>query len=88
MADRDLADVALHLGRRLAALDDAAAGDDHARDAGFGGLLGDGGGPQRVDGDEDRVRDLGQRVERRVARLAVQLVVARIDEVAAGRAAP
>ncbi len=86
VADRDLADVALHLRRRLAALDDAAAGDDHARDAGEGGLLGDGGRPERVERDEDRVRDLGQRVERWVARLVVELVVARVDEVAAGRA--
>ncbi len=71
VADRDLPDVALHLGRRLAALDDAAARDDHARDAGQGRLLGDGGRPERVERHEHGVRDLRQRVERGVAGLVV-----------------
>ena len=53
VADRDLADLALHPGRGLAALDDAAARDDHRRHAGGGRIGDDRGGPQRVDRDED-----------------------------------
>ena len=87
VADRDLTDVALHLGRRLAALDDTAARDDHARDPGPGGLFGDGCRAERIDCYEDGVRALRQCVERRIARLAVELLVARIDEVTAGVAA-
>ncbi len=83
----DRGDLALHPGRGLAALDDAAAGDDDARHAGAGRVLDDRGRAQRVDRDQDAVRDLRQRGERRVAGLAVELLVARVHEVAAGRAA-
>ena len=65
VADRDLRDRALHLGGRLAALDHAAARDHEARHAGVGGLLGEPGRPQRVDGEDRRVRALGQRREAR-----------------------
>ena len=85
--DRELADVALHPGGGRAALDDAAARDDHGPDAGRGRLRHDRRRTERVDRDDDGVRDLGQVGERRVAGLAVELVVARVDEVAAGRAA-
>ena len=87
VTDRDLADLALHAGRRLAALDDAAARDNDGWDAGQCRLLDDGGRSQRVEGDEDGVRSFGQGVEGWIARLAEQLVVARVDEVTTGLAA-
>ena len=52
--------VALHLGGRLAALDHAAARDRRGGTPGVGRLLGEAGRPQRVDGEDDRVRALGQ----------------------------
>ena len=83
----DVRDLALHRGGRLAALDHAAAGDDHGRDAGRGGVPRHHRGPQRVQRHERDVGPFGERVERRVAGLPVQLLVARVDEVAARRAA-
>ena len=80
---RDPRDLGLHRGGRLAALDDAAARDDDRRDAGRGGGLGHGRGTQRVERHDRDVRPLRERVEARVAGLAVQLLVLRVDEVAA-----
>ena len=77
----------LHLGGRLAALDDAAARDHEARDAGVGGLLREPGGTQRVDREDRRVRALRERLERRVAGLPEDLLVLGVHEVAAGLAA-
>ncbi len=85
--DRDLRDRALHRGGRLAALDDAAARDHEARDAGVGGLLREARRAQRVDGEDHRVRPLRERVERREARLPERLGVVGVDEVAARLAA-
>ena len=45
---------------RLAALDDAAAGDEHGRRAGGGRLLGDRRGPQRVEAMSTASGTLGQ----------------------------
>ena len=80
-------DLALHLGGGFPTLDDPAAGDDHGRDAGGGGVTGDDRGTERVERDDGDIGALREGVERRVAGLAMQLVVARVDEVAAGRAA-
>ncbi len=83
---RDPRNVGLHrLGRR-SALDDATTRDDHRRNAGRSGLGGDRGGTQRVDRHDRDVRAFGQRLDRRIARLAVEFVVLGIDEMAAGRA--
>ena len=65
------------------ALHDAAAGDDDRGHAGRGRRLGHGRGAQRVERDDRDVRPLGQGVEARVAGLAVELLVLRVDEVAA-----
>ncbi len=86
VADGQVADVALHLGGGRAALDDAAARDDDRRHAGGGRIGDDRRRTEGVDGDEDRVGDLGQVGDRRIAGLAVELVVARVDEVTARRA--
>ena len=83
---RDPGDVDLHRRGRLAALDDAAARDDHRRDAGRRGRRGHGRGTQRVERHDRDVGALGERLERRIAGLAVQLLVLRVDEVAARRA--
>ena len=87
MLARDPGDIGLHHRGRLAALDDAAARDDDRRDPGRRGRCRHGRGAQRVDRHDRDVRPLGQRLERRVARLAVELVVLRVDEVAARLAA-
>ena len=83
----DVRDLSLHRCGCFAALDDAAAGDDHRRDTGRGGVPCHHRGPQRVQRHERDVRAFGKRVERRVAGLPVELFVARVDEVAARRAA-
>ena len=83
---RDPGDVRLHRRGGGTPLDDAAPRDDDRRDAGRGRRLGDGRGTQRVERHDRDVRALGQRLERRVARLAVELLVLRIDEVTAGLA--
>ncbi len=83
----DVRDLSLHRGGCLAALDHAAAGDDHGRDAGRGGVPRHHRGPQRVQRHERDVRAFGERVERGVAGLPVELFVARVDEVAARGAA-
>ena len=67
-------DLGLHRGGRLAALDHAAARDDDRRDAGRGRGLGDRRGTQRVERHDRDVGPLRERLERRVAGLAVQLV--------------
>ena len=84
----DLGDLGLHPRRRLAALDDAAARDDHRGHAGRGRLAHDRRGARSgFTRDDDDVGHLGQRREVRVARAPVDLVVARVHEVAARRAA-
>ncbi len=85
VTDREVSDLALHPGRRRAALDHAAAGDDHRGHAGGGGIGHDRGRTERVHRDQDDVGDLGQVGDRRIAGLVVELVVARVDEVAARR---
>ncbi len=87
VAEGDLPDVGLHPGGRLAALDHPAAGDEHDPGADVGRLLGHGGRPERVQGHQHRLGDLGQRGEVRIAGLAPGLGVLRVHEVAAGRAA-
>ena len=87
VAPRDRRHLGLHRGGRRSALDHAAARDDDRGDAGVGGGLGHVGGPQRVEGDERDVGLLRKGIERRVARLTEELVVLRVDEMAAGRAA-
>ena len=84
---RDPGDIELHRGGRLAALDDTAAGDDDRRDPGRGGRFRDERGTQRIDRHDRDVRAFGECLQRRIARLPVQLLVFRVDEVAAGLAA-
>ncbi len=83
---RDCRDLALHGRGWFAALDHAAAGDDHRRHAGVRGLPDHGRGTQRVDRHDDDVRDLRERAEVRVGGTAVDLFVAGIHEEAAGLA--
>ena len=82
MTEGDLADLALHPGGGLAALDDPSPGDDHRGHAGGGRVGHDRRRPQRIQGDDDDVRDLRELGDRRVAGLAVELVVTGIHEVA------
>ncbi len=82
----DLGHFLLHGRRRGPTLHDAATRDDHRRDSRRGRVPGDHRGAQRVQRHEGDVRALRQSVEARIARLAVELGVLRVDEVAAGRA--
>ena len=64
---RDLAHLPLHLGGRLASLDDAATRDHEAGHARVGCVLREPRRSQRVDGEDHGVRPLGQGVDRRPA---------------------
>jgi hypothetical protein len=87
VTDREVADIDLHPCGGLAALDDSPTRNDHRPHAGRGGVRDDRTGTERVHRDDDRIGDLGQVGDRRIAGLAVELLVARVDEVAARRRA-
>ena len=74
--------------RRLAALDDAAAGDDHRRHAGRGRVRDDRGRAQRVDRDQDACPGPPAAPRATGSRLAVELVVAAGSRSGSGVALP